>query len=546
MERLSGLDASFLYLESRTQLMNVCGIIELDPSTVAGGYRFEALRDELARRVTAMPAFRRKLYETVVNVDHPVWVEDTEFDIEAHVHRVALPAPGGEKELADLCAHVAGLPLDRARPLWEMWVIEGLAVPGERSDGESSTGERSDGETGTGERSDGETGTGERSDGESETGRIGVMIRMHHAGVDGVTGAGLLAQLCSLTPEPPDLDEALVEKSTGSAPVLELAAEGVANVLKRPLSLVSLVPRTAAVPLRWIARSRRGEAMPAPFSAPRTPFNGTVGPHRAIAFDQIPLADVKRIKEHFAVKVNDVVLAACSGALREFLAGQDALPDQPLVAMIPVSVHGAEVDDSLVQGTNKVTGMFTRLATDVADPQGRLEAVRRRAATAKEHHGEIDANILRSWAQFAPAMLMSAAAKVYGERNLAELHPVLYNLVVSNVPGPDFPLYFLGAQIKSMYPLGPVFHGTGLNITVFSADGQLNVGVIADKKQVPDPWPLVRAFRREIDALLTAIPEQPLEQRAHDEVEADETADGDGADVADTASAQHAGGSDDH
>jgi diacylglycerol O-acyltransferase len=464
MERLSGLDASFLYLESRSQLMHVSGILELDPETVAGGYRFEDLRNELARRITAMPAFRRLLHDSVINLDHPVWVEDDDFDIEAHVHRVACPAPGGTAELAELCAHVAGLPLDRSKPLWEMWVIEGLA-----------------------------------------DGRIGIMMRMHHACVDGVTGAGLVAQLCSLTPEPPPLDPALVAQTAGHAPVVELAADGVRNLLLRPVSLAALIPRTLEVPVRWLARARRGEAMPAPFSAPRTSLNGTINSHRSIAFTSVPLADVKRIKEHFGAKVNDVVLAAVAGSLREFLLDRGELPDQPLVGMVPVSVHTAEIGATLVEGTNKVSGMFTKLATDIDDPVGRLEAAKGYTATAKEHHGELDSNLLRSWAQFAPATIMSVGARVYGERHLAELHPVIHNLVISNVPGPDFPLYFLGAKIEAMYPLGPVFHGAALNITVFSAEGRVNLGVIACKKQVPDPWPLAETFQREVASLLAAV-----------------------------------------
>ena len=464
MERLSGLDASFLYLESRSQLMHVSGLLELDPGTVEGGYRFEDLRSELARRITAMPAFRRKLHDSVANLDHPVWVEDESFDIEAHVHRIAVPAPGGEQELADLCAHIAGQALDRSKPLWETWVIEGLA-----------------------------------------DGRIAIMMRMHHAGVDGVTGAGLMAQLCSLTPEPPALDPSMVDKSTGGAPLLALAADGAKNVLLRPLSLVSLLPRTVPVPVRWWTRSRRGAAMPAPFSAPRTSLNSSITGHRAIAFASVPLADVKKIKDHFGVKVNDVVLAACSGAMREFLHDRGELPEQPLVAMIPVSVHEAEIGATLTEGTNKVTGMFTRMTTDIDTPVARLEAIRERVATSKEHHGELDDNLLRSWAQFAPASIMQLGARLYGDNNLPELHPVIYNLVISNVPGPDIPLYFLGARIHSMYPLGPVFHGAGLNVTVFSQEGTLNIGVIACKKQVPDPWPIVRAFERDMAVLVAAV-----------------------------------------
>lgn len=461
MERLSGLDATFLYIESRSQLMHVSGVIQIDPETVEGGYRFEDLRAELARRVAAMPEFRRKLYNPLINLDHPVWVEDHNFDIEAHVHRVGVPAPGGQKELADLCAHVAGVPLDRSKPLWEMWVMEGLA-----------------------------------------NGCVGIMLRMHHAGVDGVTGAGLIAQLCSLTPEPPELDPELMKKSAGDAPAVELAASGVKNVVTRPLSLVGLLPRTVKVPVDWLARSRRGDAMPAPFSAPRTSFNGSITGHRSIAFTQVDLDDVKTIKNHFGAKINDVVLAAISGSLRKFLADRGELPEQPLVGMVPVSVHEAEVGATLVEGTNKVSGMFTRLVTDVDDPIKRIEEITNRMATSKEHFGNINANLMRSWAQFAPPLTMQTVMKLYGSAQLADRHPVIHNLVISNVPGPNFPLYFLGGEIKAMYPLGPVFHGAGLNVTVFSSEGHLNLGVIACKEQVPDPWPIVEAFVDDIDELL--------------------------------------------
>ena len=165
MQRLSGLDASFLYLETRSQLMHVIGLVEIDPSTMPGGYEFTKLRDEMERRVAAIPAFRRKLADSVLNIDHPVWVEDEDFDIQRHVHRVAVPAPGGEREVAELCGHLAGQTLDRGKPLWELWIIEGLS-----------------------------------------TGRICAMLRMHHAGTDGVTSAEMLAQMCTLTPDPPELD----------------------------------------------------------------------------------------------------------------------------------------------------------------------------------------------------------------------------------------------------------------------------------------------------------------------------------------------------
>ncbi len=463
MQRLSGLDASFLYFETRSQLLHVCGLIVLDVSEMPDGYSFGALRDELSRRITAMPPFRRKLHDSLLNVDHPVWVEDEEFDIDHHLHRVGIPAPGGDHELAELCAHLAGQPIDRSMPLWQMYVIEGL-----------------------------------------QDGRVAVFAKMHHSTVDGVTGANMLSQLCTLTPEDPDLDEELVGQSAGGSGALELAVGGALSRLATPWRLASLLPGTLGVLPSWINRARKGLAMPAPFTAPRTPFNRTITGHRSISFASVDLADVKRVKNAFGTTVNDVVLAVCSTALRKYLDGLDALPRKPLIAMVPMSVHAAESRP----GTNRVSGMFMSLATDIDDPVGRLEAIRDANTVAKDHTDALDANLLTDWAQFAAPSVFGSAVRMYSRLRLSERHPVVHNLVVSNVPGPNFPLYFLGAKIEKMMPMGPVFHGAGLNCTVMSLDGRLHFGFIGCKDLVPDPWLLANAVEDALAELVVAAAER--------------------------------------
>ncbi|MFW0785517.1 wax ester/triacylglycerol synthase family O-acyltransferase [Gordonia sp. CPCC 206044] len=464
MQRLSGLDASFLYLETRSQLMHVIGILEIDPSTVPGGYTFTKLRDELERRIAGMPAFRRKLDNSLLNIDHPVWIEDDDFDIQRHVHRVAVPAPGGEAEMADLCGHLAGQTLDRGKPLWELWVIEGMA-----------------------------------------DGKVAAMLRIHHAGVDGVTSAELLAQMCTLTPEAPDLDPDRVQETAGGSSRTTMAVTGAVNYLiQRPIALARLIPDTVRVPIGWLQRSRADTAMPAPFQAPRTRFNAPISPHRSIALTQLSLDDIKRVKNRFGVKINDVVLAMTGGALRSYLIEHDELPEQPLVGMVPVSVHGADESALVTGGTNKVTGMFTLLPTDLADPVERVETAAELARKSKAHHADIDANMLRAWAQFAPGTTMATMMKVYGDKRLSLRHPPIFNALISNVAGPDFPMYFLGARVTAVYPLGPIFHGLGLNITVFSADGHLNVGILSCTDQAPDVWAIARAFDEELKQLLEA------------------------------------------
>ncbi|AZG45693.1 WS/DGAT/MGAT family O-acyltransferase [Gordonia insulae] len=464
MQRLSGLDASFLYLETRSQLMHVIGLIEIDPSTMPGGYSFPKLRDELERRISALPNFRRKLDNSVLNIDHPVWIEDDDFDIERHVHRVGVPAPGSVLELTELCAHLAGQTLDRGKPLWELWVIEGLA-----------------------------------------DGKVAAMLRMHHAGVDGVTSADLLAQLCTMTPEAPDLDVEKIHQTAGGSSRTTMAVTGAVNYfVQRPIAMAKLIPGTVGVPVGWLRRTRSNTAMPAPFRAPRTRFNAPITPHRSLALTQLSLDDIKRVKNRFGVKINDVILAITGGAMRSYLEEHGELPEQPLVAMVPVSVHGADESSLVTGGTNKVTGMFTQLPTDLDDPVERVEQAATFARTSKDHHADIDANILRAWAQFAPGTTMSTLMKLYGDRGLALSHPPIFNVLVSNVAGPDFPVYFLGSRVTGVYPLGPIFHGLGLNITVFSADGHINVGILACTDHAPDVWAIAHAFDEELKQLLEA------------------------------------------
>ncbi|MFZ2177019.1 MAG: wax ester/triacylglycerol synthase family O-acyltransferase [Rhodococcus sp. (in: high G+C Gram-positive bacteria)] len=459
MQRLSGLDASFLYLETATQLLHVCGLIVLDVSTVPGGYDYAELKAELEIRTKAIPAFRRKLHDSKLNLDHPVWVEDRDFDIDRHCHRVAVPSPGGRSELADLCGDIAAQPLDRARPLWEMWVIEGL-----------------------------------------EDGSVAVMSKMHHAGVDGVSGANMIAQLCGLEPDSPRPEPDESDEGAGDANTLEIAVSGLLSVASRPAKLMKIIPQSLTLLPRWIGRARRGEAMPAPFTAPRTSLNGTLTSHRTIAFTQLDLDKVKEVKRAFDVKVNDVVLALCSGALRKYLEARRELPDKSLVAIVPVSVRGK----SDRPGTNQVSGMFTELGTQIEDPVERLLAIGRHNVTAKDHNETLGATMLQDWSQFIGQSTFGAAMRLYSTFGLAERHPVVHNLVISNVPGPSVPLYFLGARVKAMYPLGPIFHGAGLNVTVMSLDGQLDVGVMSCPELAPHLWDLVDAFPAALDELVAA------------------------------------------
>lgn len=461
MQRLSGLDASFLYLETAAQPLHVCSILDIDTSTMPDGYTFNGLREALGLRIKAMPEFREKLADNRLNLDHPVWVEDEDFDVDRHLHRIGLPAPGGRAELAEICGHIASLTLDRSRPLWEMWIIENVA------------------------------GT-DAHDG----GRLAVMTKVHHAGVDGVTGANLMSQLCTTEPDAPPPDPVA---GAGQASDLEIAVSGAVKFATRPLKLANVLPSTVSTVVDTVKRARSGLTMAAPFNAPKTAFNANVTGRRNVAFAQLDLEDIKTVKNHFGVKVNDVVMALVSGVLRRFLLDRDELPESSLVAMVPVSVH----DKSDRPGRNQVSGMFSTLGTDIDDPAERLKTISEANSVAKQHSSAIGATLLQDWTQFAAPAVFGVAMRVFARSNLSGARPV-HNLVVSNVPGPQIPLYFLGAEVKAMYPLGPIFHGSGLNITVMSLSGTLDVGLISCPDLLPDLWDMADDFRVALDELLDA------------------------------------------
>ena len=461
MQRLSGLDASFLYLETSSQPMHVCSIIELDTSTMPGGYSFDRLRDALSLRLKSMPQFREKLANSPLNLDHPVWVDDENFDVDRHLHRIGLPPPGGRSELSEICGHIASLPLDRGRPLWEMWVIEGVA------------------------------GTDCHRDG-----RLAVMTKVHHSGVDGVTGANLMSQLCATEADAPAPDPV---EGVGGGSGLQIAAGGLVRFATRPLHLANVVPQTMSSVVATVRKALEGQAMARPFAAPRTAFNASISGRRTIAYAQLDLEDVKKVKNHLGVKVNDVVMALVSGVLRQYLAERNALPDSSLVASVPVSVHGK----SDRPGRNQVSAMFSSLQTQIADPVERLKSIAEANSVAKQHSSAIGASLLQDWSQFAAPAVFGIAMRLYARTRLTESMPV-HNLVVSNVPGPQVPLYLLGCEVKAMYPLGPIFHGSGLNITVMSLSGKLDVGLISCPDLLPDLWEMADDFAVAMEELLAA------------------------------------------
>ena len=453
MERLSGLDAFFLYLETPTQPLNVCCILQLDTATMPGGYTFDRFRDALALRLDSVPEFRLKLADSQLNLDHPVWIDDDDFQLGRHLQRVGIPTPGGRRELADICSDIASMPLDRDHPLWEMWVIE------EIDDGNACA----------------------------------VVLKAHHAVVDGVAGADLMAHLCSAEPDAPP--PAWVS-GAGAAKPLVMALSGLVGFALRPWRLATLVPATLATLVETFFRARTGQTMAAPFAAPPTAFNSSFSRRRNVAFTQLDLDDIKTVKNRFGVTVNDVVVALCSGVLRRYLQDRNELPDTPLVAAVPVSVH----DQSDRHGHNQTTWMFCRLETHISDPAERLRAIAQGDSASKEHVSAIGPTLLQDWTQVAGHTMFGVAMKLLPLIPMPE--SPAFSFILSNVPGPQTQLYFLGCKVGAMYPLGPILSGAGLNITVMSLNGELGVGIISCPELLPNLWTLADGFDAALKELL--------------------------------------------
>jgi WS/DGAT/MGAT family acyltransferase len=462
MQRLSGLDATFLYLETPNNHMHVASTAVFDPSTVPGGYSFDKVKELVDSRLHLLPPFRRRLVEVPFQLHHPLWVEDPDFDLDYHLRRAALPSPGGEEELAEFAAEVMGRPLDRSRPLWEMYVVEGL-----------------------------------------KDGMIATVTKTHHAAIDGVSGAELTVNLLDLQPEPMETVPETEWKPDRIPTDLELVAYAMSSLARQPILGVKAARRTveAAVTLRRRNRQPSVTPPPAPFAAPKTSINGAITPHRKFAFVEIPLDEVKSVKNALGGTVNDVVLALCSGALRSYLDGHGEQPDASLVAMVPISVRTEDLKGAM---GNQVSQMLVSLATDVDDPVERLHSISEGTKHAKDQEKAIGAETLMNWAEFAAPAVAARAARLYSNMKLADRHRPLFNVTISNVPGPDFPLYSAGARMVAMYPMGPITDGGALNITVMSYMGKMCFGLVACRETIPDVWSIATGLQTALDELKKA------------------------------------------
>lgn len=441
--RLTGLDATFLYVETDAMPMHVAMCAVLDPSTIPGGYSFEKMRAHIAERVPLVKELRRTVVDVPFRLDHPVWVDDPTFDIEHHVHRAVLAAPGDEQQLAAFVAELAERRLDRSRPLWEFWIVEGL-----------------------------------------EGDRLAFAGKIHHCALDGGAAADLMPAFFGIEPDPqpvtvPDHEPAPRPDD------LTLLSDGVLARARRLIGAVGTVPQVGRA-VRDV-RGRRSDSDGSgatPLACPSTPLNGSITSKRAVAFGRLALGDVKAVGRAGGATVNDVLLATCAEALRAYLESLDALPDRPLVVAVPVDVRREE--DKGGTG-NKLSLMFVPLHTELADPAECLAATVRDNAAAKAEHALVGNGTIERVLDLADPLVIPFSSQVYSRAGLADRHRPAINATVSNVVGPPIPIYLGGARAERLYPMGPVIEGAGVNLTVMSYDGHVDIGLLAASVLVPDP-----------------------------------------------------------
>jgi WS/DGAT/MGAT family acyltransferase len=414
---------------------------------VEGGFSLERLRSELGDRLHLLPQFRRRVVEVPLGLHHPVWVEDIGFHLEDHVRSVPVPAPGGRPEMDGLIGRLASTPLDRSRPLWECWVLEGLAA--DLDDPERAPADGS---------------------------YVGFLVKMHHALADGVAAAALLANVMDPDPGAEVLPPAQPWRPDPVPSRWELVKaalrDGAAGIGRLP----ALLARTARG-VRAVVRRRRHAEVSPPLpiiDAPRTHFNRALTPRRAFASAELDLGAVKAVRAAFGVSVNDVVLGIVAGALHRHLVATGGLPDKSLMASIPVAADPAS---ARLTG-NRVSNLFTSLRTDLDDPIERLRAIHEVTGAAKEVQGLLGIEMMADWIAYTPPRPYAWTMRQYSRMRLAERHAPPINVIVSNVPGPREPLHIAGATLDGIWSVGPILEGVGLNVTVWSYLDRIHVGLL--------------------------------------------------------------------
>jgi diacylglycerol O-acyltransferase len=454
---LSSEDAIFLYMETPDQHQHVVATFVLDPATAPDGFRADTLVDRFEAFVDSQPEFRQKLVKTPWSMTPPVLVEDRHFSFRNHIHHVAVPAPGTRRQLAMLVEDIASTALSHRRPLWECWFISGLADD-----------------------------------------RLAMVLKFHHCLADGVNGTAALMRLFDASPEggePCEMDPSEARRP----PAWELTYRAMLSQWRYQPSYLDVASRT------WRSLSKRrklfsesetvSELVPNLFEeAPKLKFNAPITANRTAAMGSVSLADVKRVKAALNITVNDVVVAACTLALREYLIATDELPDGPLISCQPVSMALKGEERRKADQGNQVGVMSVQLPVHIADPAELVQTVCRATAAAKSVYEQCFENLMHQYIGVMPPRVADWALKQCFDRRFVERVPTTVNLVISNVPGPPMTLYLAGAKLDAGYGMGPIITGQGPNITFSSYADTLQFSILACREQIDDIWLLANGI----------------------------------------------------
>ena len=463
MQPLSGLDSSFLFLEDAHQPMHVGSVLVFE-----GSMDFESFRQTMASRVHLVPRLRQRLAMVPFGIGKPYWVDDPGFNLDMHLQHVALPSPGSWKELRGLAARIFSVPLDRSRPLWEMTFVEGLdEIP------------------------------------QVPPGSVAVINKIHHAAIDGVSGADMMGVLLDMTKEP----RAFSPPPPRAIPPIPNELEVLSHTARKIMGKPSEIKRVAGElgeALRAAAKVKdKGvEAPPIPMTAPPTSINHTITGQRIWNTALLELDRVKAIRKITGCTLNDVVLAICAGALRRYFDEKGELPDKPLIAMVPVSTRS---EDERGKMGNKVSAMFLDMATDVADPVERLKVIQQHTQGGKafEKAGATRA-FVDLW-DFVPFGLANRVLRLYSRFRVSELHNPVFNCVITNVPGPQMDMYMAGHKLLASMGMAPLVDGMGLLITVLSYNGVLSISPTSSPSVMPDLDQFTRYLRESANELEAAV-----------------------------------------
>jgi len=465
MEELSGLDASFLYLEAPNMPMHIGAV-----AIIEGSLKFEDFRQFVQSRLHTVPKLRQKLVSVPLDLDRPYWIDDPNFDLKQHVHRMVLPKPAGWEELRAIASQSFSRPLERDRPLWEFIFVEGLDALAQ-----------------------------------VPKGSVALISKVHHAAFDGKSGMDLMAMLYEASPIPKDLAPYIPKKAETMPSAVSLLAKSASHLITLPVKLPGLLWDSTKASLKagFLKRSK-GMSMPTlPFQAPKTRFNDTVDAQRIWNSALLDMSHVKTLRKAVpGATLNDVILAICAGGFRRYLLEKKELPTKPLVAMVPISTRTKEEKNAM---GNQVSAMYVQLATDLEDPIARLQKIHRNTVEGKRYQDAVDAKSLVEYAELIPFGLASVAAQLYTRTALAKHHSPLFNVVITNVPGPQIPVYMAGHKLIVNMGTAPIFDGVGIIITICSYNNIISISPTSSLNLMPDLDDFTQYLRESAKELEAAV-----------------------------------------